>query len=172
VLAKRCTRCLETKPLECFHAAVKWPDGTMRRPQSRCKDCNRELNLERYHALRRNAPERLREAWRRKYRSLRADPERWAARNAYEREYYRERRSPNPTPERWLENRPTHEPLVDSAPVLAAVEASDLQHATIEHRAGIGSGTLRKAQDRPTMRASTAVAILDALGLDPVDCGI
>lgn len=39
---KRCTgSCGLEKPWSAFYAKEKWPDGTMRRPQSRCMDCMR-----------------------------------------------------------------------------------------------------------------------------------
>lgn len=47
LLTKRCSRCGETKRASEFFAKTKWPDGTPRTWQSRCKVCHRAADRER-----------------------------------------------------------------------------------------------------------------------------
>lgn len=173
---KTCTRCGHDKPWGDFHAAAKWDDGTMRRPQSRCKDCLLKANNERNSELSRTAKGRrkLRARWRRKYRALRADPERRSTRNAYEREYYRANRSPNPTPSLWLENRPSAVSGIrlDTAPIRAAVERSELSPAEIARRIDRPKSTVAKGLKQETISAEMATAILDAIGVLPTELGL
>jgi len=151
--------------------------------QRRCRECQKagakdwqSTNRERRNATVREYakrhPDKMAERSRRRWERTKQDPEALALWRDRGRQHKRHALGIASDRYRVDAGKGKHEPRVESAPVLAAVKASDLQHATIEHRAGIGSGTLRKAQDRPTMRASTAVAILDALGLDPCDVGI
>lgn len=62
--------------------------------------------------------------------------------------------------------------LVDAASVMEAVRDSGLSYGEIETRAGLSSATLSHAASRKSINIRTALAVLDALGLDPVDVGI
>ena len=133
--------------------------------QPRCKACDKA----RIKAYAQANPDKRRE-WDRAYRAkVDANPEIKAERLDYGREWMRRKRGTRPENYR-VGNAP--QVLVPSAPVLAAVESSGLLVTEIECIAGVGEGTLRKARERPTMRASTALAILGALSLDPCDVGI
>lgn len=70
-LVKRCTKCGEDKTWLDFHARVKWPDGTMRRPNSWCKECVNAYWRER----RADDPEWARELNRRNWQRVKNDPE-------------------------------------------------------------------------------------------------
>lgn len=144
----------------------------MRRPQSKCKDCMRDQCREQQATLRKTAKGRrkLRTRWRRKERAMRRDPERAQTRNAYDREYYRTRRSLNPTPSLWLENR--GDVTVEAAPVLAAFQASGLTIAEVAHRIGRDWKTINKWLRADRMRATDAALILDTVGSSPVEVGL
>lgn len=79
---RRCGACGLTKPWTDFWAAAHWPDGTVRRPQSRCKDC---VKARKRH-LRRQDPERARARDRQDWQRLMADPARRARRRETQRE--------------------------------------------------------------------------------------
>lgn len=71
---KRCVRCHETKPWGDFFAQQRWDDGTMRRPRSLCKHCDRErrrLNQRKVRAQIAEDPARMAE-YRRKEREYNA----------------------------------------------------------------------------------------------------
>lgn len=92
---KDCTRCGQLKPWSAYYACKKWEDGTMRCPQSRCKDCMAEIMRERRP---RNSAEReWHKAWQRKaYRRWRQDPEWVAQRRLQDREARRKRNGTPP----------------------------------------------------------------------------
>lgn len=69
-LKKLCTRCGEVRSWLDFQARTKWPDGTMRRPNSWCKACIAAYWRER----RRNDPDWARELNKRQWQKTKADP--------------------------------------------------------------------------------------------------
>lgn len=81
LMRKTCTTCHENKPWAEFDAREKWPDGTMRAPASRCKQCRRAECRDRMRRKYQQDAE-----WResklartREYREqLRQDPQAWA----------------------------------------------------------------------------------------------
>jgi hypothetical protein len=81
-MTKLCAECRQSLPWVEFWAAAKWPDGSMRRPQSYCKDCVKA----RRRARRETDPEGARAVDRRDRERLRADPEQAARRRETQRE--------------------------------------------------------------------------------------
>jgi hypothetical protein len=79
---KRCSVCLQLKPWTDYWAAAKNPDGTMARPQYRCKEC---VKADR-RARRRVYPELFRARDRADWRKLMADPERRVRRRETQRQ--------------------------------------------------------------------------------------
>lgn len=80
---KVCTLCQECKPWSTFHAKVKWEDGTMRQPQSRCKPCQAAAakpNRKRYRSYDKTY-----------YWRIRNDPAAYADRLEVQRFHYRGR---------------------------------------------------------------------------------
>lgn len=77
-----CSRCRQRLPWSAFWAKAKWPDGTMRRPQSHCKECVKARLRER----RAQDPEWAREVNRRDWERIKADPEKLARRRELTRE--------------------------------------------------------------------------------------
>jgi hypothetical protein len=80
----KCPLAGQRQPWSNFYAAAKWPDGTMRRPQSWCKACA--------NAASKANPEPRRRYDRRRYARIRKDPELWADRLEDMRFQYRARR--------------------------------------------------------------------------------
>lgn len=98
---KRCTRCEKVKPWSAYYACKKWEDGTMRVPQSRCKDCMAEVMRER--RPRDSAEREWHKAWQRKaYQRWKRDPE-WLATRRERDRMARRKRNGTP-PERWRVN--------------------------------------------------------------------
>lgn len=93
-MKKRCTRCKEVKPWGAFYAGKKWPDGTMRVPQSRCKECMAEIQAEQRP---RNSVQREKhKLWQRKaYQRWKLDPE-WAGKKRAQDRDGRRRRNGTP----------------------------------------------------------------------------
>lgn len=61
---KTCVTCKQTKPWGEFFAQQRWEDGTMRRPRSMCKECDRtrrRLNQRKVRAELRRDPDRFEE---------------------------------------------------------------------------------------------------------------
>ena len=151
----------------CKRLLPRSPDYFYRRKardgfQPRCKTCDKA----RYKAYAKANPEKQR-AWDSGYRAKRdEDPERRAEHLDRQREWARRKRGT--LPENYRVGTGPHG-AVPVAPVLAAVDDSGLTTGEIERLAGLGAETVRKARGNSTMRASTAVAILAVLGLDPVD---
>lgn len=151
-----------------FHAATKWPDGTMRRPQSRCKDCAREAGKIRRAELAKTAKgRRERNARQREYRNG-LDPDRVSVIRAYSREWYREQN--NVPPERW--RRKDGGADVATAPIRDAVTAADVTVSEIARRAELNRSTMVKALKRERIATARARAILEAIGLFPLDIGL
>lgn len=75
------------KPWSEFYPRSSWPDGSMRAPRAHCKRCDTALRRERRH----NDPEMQRAARNRAYERTKADPEKWAERMAYLRDWKRQR---------------------------------------------------------------------------------
>lgn len=82
---KRCARCREPKPWSDFHAKVKWPDGTMRQPHSRCKRCQNSAVTARQAKWRREHPEEARAFDKARWARLKANPERLAVKHDVDR---------------------------------------------------------------------------------------
>lgn len=91
---RACLICGEIKPWGAFYAALKWPDGTMRSPQSYCKMCRTKLSNE----WQRKNREWRREWERRRYARLRNDPEWMGMRRDINRESQRRRFNRTPRP--------------------------------------------------------------------------
>lgn len=178
---KRCNGCQAVKPWSEFYAKTKWPDGTMRQPHSRCKECHLARN--------RHSPEAQRRYDRKRYQRTRHDPGAWQARLAEMREGYArnaadpewrasrmvqireaKRRRNGVTPDRYRVR--DAEETVDAAPLAGVIVASGLSRSEIAARAGLDEATVRKATKRDRVQASTASAILDALGLTPAEVGL
>lgn len=81
-LRKWCAGCEQDKPWADYWTAAKWPDGSMRRPQAKCKECVKAARRQR----RREDPERARETDRRDRERIQADPERLVRRRELTRE--------------------------------------------------------------------------------------
>lgn len=81
-MRKWCSGCQERKPWGEFWAAAKWPDGTMRRPQSKCKECVKAARRRR----RREDPEWALAENRRDWERTKANPDRLARRRELTRE--------------------------------------------------------------------------------------
>src|ERR1700755_2485138 len=79
---KKCSVCLVVKPWSDYWAAARWPDGSMQRPQYRCRECVRANR----RARRAADPETFRKRDQRDWRKLMADPERRARRRETQRE--------------------------------------------------------------------------------------
>ena len=79
---KQCSVCGLVKPWTDFWAAAKLPDGSMARPQYRCKECVKADRRDR----RRANPETFRERDRRDWRILMRNPGRRARRRETQRE--------------------------------------------------------------------------------------
>lgn len=148
--------------------------------QRQCKECAKAARRESYaanpapsiakaRAWQLAHPERRKQINRETQRRRWADPERGATLREYHREWKRRRLGITPDRYRVDPALARHEPHVPVAPVLAAVDDGGLTTGEIERLAGLGAETVRKARGNSTMRTSTAVAILNALGLDPVD---
>lgn len=161
---KVCNRCGVKKGWSEFYAKVKWPDGTMRRPQSRCKACFHELTVEWEQANR----DKKRAAARRYREKMKGDPERLAARRARQRDWQvRKRGRGSVVPDGGASG------YVDAGPLLALVREHDVTYADLAARMGLKSAEqLSKSLRRGTVTMKTALGIAAALGLDPVDVGL
>ncbi len=82
LLRATCARCSQRVPWSAFHAKAKWPDGSMRRPQSWCKECVKARRRER----RRDDPDWARDLDRRDWQRIKSDPEKLARRRELTRE--------------------------------------------------------------------------------------
>jgi DNA-binding transcriptional ArsR family regulator len=84
---RQCTGpCGQRKPWTEFHAAARWPDGTMRRPQSRCKACAAEARKQALRRTRRDDPEAARARDRREWKAIQASPDRARKRRRLQQE--------------------------------------------------------------------------------------
>lgn len=81
-LRATCTACDTPKAWTEFWAAARWPDGTMRRPQSHCKDCFKAARRKR----RRDDPEWARDINRKDWQRIKNDPVMLAKRRVLTRE--------------------------------------------------------------------------------------
>lgn len=167
-MRKRCARCEVKKPWDDFYARTKWPDGTTRQPQSRCKECVKAVRAEQKRADKAKRPAVWRRRNHRWYAAVRKDPERYAEHLARCRDY-RRRRDAIP-PERWRVGGP--EGRMDPTPVREAVAASGVTPAEIARRIGRAKSTVAKGLRQETIPVELAKAILDAIGLAPVDIGL
>lgn len=167
---KRCNACGLKKSWEDFYAKVKWEDGSMRQPHSRCKACMKIAKAAWFRAL----PKRKRSAhYKAKFKALQADPERHATRKAYERDWHH-RHSSNPTPSRWIDGptRSDHDGRVSTTVLREVVERSGVPTTTISLAAGFTESTVYKALQRDTMSAVMAVRVLHALDVLPAEVGL
>lgn len=82
MLRYSCTACQRSLPWTDFWAKAKWPDGTMRVPQSHCKDCVKERRRQR----RVDDPVWAREQNRRDWQRIKSDPDKLAKRRELTRE--------------------------------------------------------------------------------------
>lgn len=82
MLSATCSRCQESKTWLDFHARSKWPDGTMRAPQSWCKNCVKARRKQR----RKDDPEWARAINQRDWQQIKADPVKLAKRRELTRE--------------------------------------------------------------------------------------
>jgi hypothetical protein len=81
-MTRVCSVCFERKSWSEFWAAAKWPDGSTRRPQYRCKECIKAAKRRR----RREDPAWAQEVNRRDWQRIKADPEQLARRRELTRE--------------------------------------------------------------------------------------
>lgn len=81
-LKKWCPACKSDKPWKGFWAAARWPDGTMQRPQYRCKECVKQALRQR----RKDDPEWARDLNKREWQRIKEDPEKLAHRRRLTRE--------------------------------------------------------------------------------------
>lgn len=81
-LRRSCGACLAVKPWTEFWAAAKYPDGTMQRPQSHCKDCVKAARRRR----RREDPEWARAQYKADWQRIKANPDQLAKRRELTRE--------------------------------------------------------------------------------------
>lgn len=173
------------RPWSDFYAKVKWPDGSTRQPQSRCKECM--ATMQREH------PESKRKYDRKRYRRVRNDAEAWSGRLSEQRAYYAERQVSDPE---WLPLRLEQIALakrrrtggrarvrrggsqVDVSLVVAAFERSGVSLSEVALRMGLISrgkpdtSRLQRLLRQRSVELCTAVRVLDALGLDPVEVGL
>lgn len=82
MLSAICSCCREKKTWESFWAKAKWPDGTMRTPQSWCKNCVKTRRKQR----RKDDPEWARQQYQREWQQIKADPVKLAKRRELTRE--------------------------------------------------------------------------------------
>jgi hypothetical protein len=148
-MVRTCTRCDKTKSWDDFYAAVKWEDGTMRRPQSRCKRCMGELSKEYGKRLRRENPEAARQIDRDRWARIRADPERYAVELARVRDWYAQQRRARGAAvrprcsSRYHEPRPTFDgTAVDVGPLRDWMESTRLGTTALAHLTGLGERTV------------------------------
>lgn len=153
---KTCTRCGQDKTWSAYYAGKKWDDGTMRLPQSRCKDCMAQIMRERRP---RNSAEReWHRAWqRRAYRRWRQDPEWVGLRREQDRMATRRRKGI--PPERWrVTGLAAKSPTVDAAPFAAwlssSLAAKGMSYADAAGVIGTGTELLRKHGTGLTERVS------------------
>lgn len=169
---KVCPRCPERgpQPWEAFHAKEKLADGSMRWPSAYCRECHREY-VRLWHLRKRETdPEWVAARNRRKLESLKADPERYATARARKRDWQRRTRG---TPSERQREASGPGRYVDSAPIRAAIKESGVSFHEIAQRLGLfDESSVWKSVGRARMQVGTAVRILAALGLDPVDVGL
>lgn len=82
MLSRLCSVCGHTKLWSAFWAAKKHPDGTMQRPQSRCKECVKQARRER----RKSDPEWARKVDAADWKRIKDDPDKLALRRELTRE--------------------------------------------------------------------------------------
>jgi hypothetical protein len=82
MLRATCSRCQELKPWLDFWAKAKWPDDTMRLPQSWCKDCVKAERRQR----RKKDPEWASRQDKANWQKIKADPVKLAKRRELTRE--------------------------------------------------------------------------------------
>lgn len=159
ILKKACSRCKEEKTWREFYAGKKWPDGTMRFPQSWCTACMKETNSERCAARRRRE---------------KACPERTATRRSQWREY--RRKLLGITPDRYRVDVPSKAPTgrVEATLVREAILRSGRDFSDIARAADVDEGTVRKAASggHEHIFAKSALAILEALDVLPAEVGL
>lgn len=143
---KVCARCKERKPWSQFNAKAKWPDGTMRQPHSQCRACRREHSQQWHRRKRLADPEWAQARRQRAYRSLRADPERWAATLARSRQWSREHYGYRVIKSRY--DRPTHHrgggAGLDPRPFAAWLATLGRSAEAISHVVGLEAAQVRK----------------------------
>lgn len=172
---KRCTGpCGRTLSWDFYYASKKWPDGTMKSPQPKCRECHGAYRLEWQRRQWTENRAKAQERERRKRIRRKADPERHAAYLAYHREWDRARSvrdGHQPAPHRWLENRPMPQEWVAAVPVREAVRSSGVAFGEIAARAGWkDEGSVRRAVGKERMKVRTAVRILAAIDVLPAEC--
>lgn len=159
---KTCVRCRETKTWGEFFAHVRWDDGTVRRPRSLCKVCDRErrrLNQRRVRAEIAKDPDQL-EAYKQRQREYNA---------TYRRRAGKAYRSGGelPTPVELLPSAPLAAAIVQ----VAAEEAQgdhghDRRLITVCERAGVSDRTMRFWRSGVRTEVEFAVADRALLALD------
>lgn len=112
LLTKRCTACRQSKPWREFYAAKKWPDGTMRVPQSRCKKCAHAIR----HMQRKQPTQWTRHLAQQRARYRRMSPEMRAIKREGDRT--RKRRLAAISPHRWRVDVPTISSHRSASPLL------------------------------------------------------
>lgn len=157
----RCVDC----PLECPYVEAdehfyRRRSGTF---ESRCKGCTAE-RAAKWKAANR---ERRRAYDRARYAS---SPELRAYINDHSRE--RKRRIAGTTPDRYRSCSEAPSGLVEATQLQEAVRASGRPFRDIAAAAGLSESTVRKAFERQTLRATTAIAILRALDIAPAEVGL
>lgn len=182
---KRCPGCGEDKPRDEFWKSAYTKDGL----RSRCIPCAKDQAAG-WRALNREKSRKAAAAWAAKNHArrleiqrlgrerLRADEERKAAARIYHREYYRRTHSVPPERYRVDADRDVHG-NVDCEPIRLAVERSGATAYDIAlqagwlNRHGVPDGKrVQRSLAVPEIRIATALAILDALNVAPVEVGL
>lgn len=164
-ISKRCANldCPHSEPLPAceFYARRSAADGL----QSWCKTCSK--------AKRKEWADANRKRLRRLDRKMRTRRKRNAERMAIVRELNRTgfRRRHNISPDRWRVGR-IDDVTVPSAVVHEAIKASGHTVAVVAAWAAVPDSGARKALQRDEMPAHLATALLDAIGVLPVDLGL
>lgn len=145
VRQKRCSRCQVVKPWHEFYAQRKWPDGTMRVPQCRCKQCAREVRAEQKRADRIANPEKWQARASRLWTQIKADHERHMSKVVYDRD--RRRAALGITPDRFRGSRYQrgeggHE-LVNAEPLRELLRNYAGEISTLAEASGVGERRLR-----------------------------
>lgn len=177
---KRCARCERILPRteEHFYRYRPSKDNGRLYFFSRCKDCGKHQAREVRERLKREDPERLRKK-ELGYRQRRnSDPERYAAHRDYQREWDRQNR-----PERYRDTPrrkalPRARDLIDPTPIREAVERSEVSLHEIAlrlgwfARGGPEAKRVRRSLHSEQIQVATALLILDAINILPVEAGL